>query len=161
VPEPADLYPWVRRERERGQAYAAFQEYLRQGPRRTVVAAAEAAGISADSAYDLSKRHDWVARATAYDQHLASAATDGLASQMASARDDNLSFAGEMRDLAFVVLRNYAERGELPPAHFAQFILAFVRVEEHSFRLKEDPKTSAALEKARELLARFDRATRT
>ena len=159
MPEPADLYPWVRRERERGQAYAAFQEYLRQGPRRTVRAAAEAAGISADSAYDLSKRHDWGARATAYDQHLASAATDGIADQMASARDEDIEFAGQMRGHAVNLLQDFVRDRVVPPAAYSQFILAFVRLEEHAFRFKDDPKTSAAKERVKELLRRAEEAT--
>lgn len=154
-------YPWVRRTSERGKAYDAFQAYLRLGPRRTITAAAEAVGITRDSAQELSTRHDWVARSIAHDQFIATRETDGLADQMASARGDNLSFAGDMRALAGDVLRSYAERGELPPAHFAQFVIAFVQVEKHAFLMKDDPKASAARDKAKELLARFDRANHT
>lgn len=154
-------YPWVRRSTERGKAYDAFQAYLRLGPRRTITAAAEQVEISRDSAQELSTRHDWVARSIAYDQHLATAATDGLASQMASARDDNLALADEMRSLAVDLLRRYAEVTELPPAHFSQFVLAFVNVEKHAFLMKDDPKASAAREKVQGLIERFNRASQT
>ncbi|HEX6518262.1 MAG TPA: hypothetical protein VF049_22065 [Nocardioidaceae bacterium] len=157
-PEP---YPWVRRTSERGQAYAAFREYLNLGPRRTVRAAADAAGISADSAYELSKRHGWNERATAYDQHLASAATDGLASQMASARDGNIEFADQMRGHAVTLLEDYIRERAVPSANFSQFVLAIVRLEEHAFRLKDDPKTSAAKDRVNSLLERLDKANQT
>ena len=151
-------YPWVRRERERGQAYAAFREYLTQGPRRTVRAAAEAAGISADSAYDLSKRHDWGARATAYDQHLASAATDGLASQMASARDDNLTLADKLRGHLSNQLDQCIAQRDDPTVRWSQALAAMVRLEEHAFRLKDDPKTTAARSRVEEYLQRIENA---
>lgn len=154
-------YPWVRRTTERGNAYAAFREYLNQGPRRTVLAAAEAAGITKDSAYELSKRHDWGERATAYDQHLASAATDGLASQMASARDDNLALADKLRAHLVNQLEAAMRDGEDPSVRWSQALGAMVRLEEHAFRLKDDPKTSAAKERVVSLLERLDRANQT
>lgn len=154
-------YPWVRRETERGRAYDAFREYLGMGPRRTIKQAAENVGITYDSAQELSTRHDWVARSIAYDQHLASAATDGLASQMASARDENLALADEMRSLAVDLLRRYAEVTELPPAHFSQFVLAFVNVEKHAFLMKDDPKASASREKVQGLIERFRQASQS
>lgn len=152
-------YPWVRRTTERGKAYDAFREYLNQGPRRTVLAAAEAAGITKDSAYELSKRHDWGARATAYDQHLASAATDGLASQMASARDDNLALADKLRGHLVDQLEDFMLAKEDPTVRWSQALAVMVRLEEHAFRLKDDPKTSAARSKAQELLNRLERAS--
>ncbi|MFD3535227.1 hypothetical protein [Streptomyces sp. NPDC058664] len=154
-------YPWVRRATERGKAYDAFQAYLRQGPRRTITAAAEAVGISRDSAQELSSRHDWVARSIAHDQFIASRETDGLADQMASARDEDLELAGQMRGHAVTLLEEYMAGRAVPPSNYSQFILAMIRLEEHAFRLKDDPKTSAARDKAKELLARFDRANRS
>lgn len=154
-----DLYPWVRRDTERGQAYAAFQEYLRQGPRRTVTAAARAAGIHQDSAYELSKRHDWGARATAYDQHLASAATDGLASQMASARDDNLSLADKLRQHLSDQLDGYIRDRDDPSVRWSQALGSLVRLEEHAFRLKDDPKAVASRDHVEGLLKRVEEAT--
>jgi len=158
TPEP---YPWVRRTTERGQAYAAFREYLNLGPRRTVIAAAEAAGIHKESAYELSKRHDWGARATAYDQHLASAATDGLASQMASARDDNLTLADKLRSHLSDQLDGFIRDRDDPTVRWSQALAAMVRLEEHAFRLKDDPKASAARDRVQTLIERFERITNT
>jgi hypothetical protein len=162
MPEGAAMtdepYPWVRRETERGRAYDAFQAYLRQGPRRTITAAAEAVGISRDSAQELSKRHDWVARSIAHDQFIATRETDGIADQMASARDEDLELAGQMRGYAVTMLQEFVLGRAIPPANYSQFVLAMIRLEEHAFRLKDDPKTSAARDKAKELLARLDRA---
>jgi len=154
-------YPWVRRTTERGKAYDAFREYLNQGPRRTVLAAAEAAGITKDSAYELSKRHDWGARATAYDQHLASAATDGLASQMASARDDNLALADKLRGHLTDQLDGFIRGREDPTVRWSQALAAMVRLEEHAFRLKDDPKTTAARSRVEEYLQRIENAGQT
>lgn len=152
-------YPWVRRTSERGKAYDAFREYLGLGPRRTITAAAENVGISRDSAQELSARHDWVARATAYDQHLATAATDGLANQMASARDDNLALADKLRSHLVTQLEGCMRDGEDPSVRWSQALGAMVRLEEHAFRLKEDSKTSALRERAEELVRRFEEAS--
>jgi hypothetical protein len=153
-------YPWVRRETERGAAYAAFREYLNLGHRRTIREAAELAGITPDTAGKLSQKHDWVVRATAHDQFVASRETDGLASQIASARDEDIDFANQMRDHAVGLLQDFVRDRAVPPAAYSQFVLAFVRLEEHAFRFKDDPKTSAAKERAQELLARAERAMR-
>lgn len=152
-------YPWVRRTTERGSAYDAFQAYLRLGPRRTIPAAAEAVGISPDSAQELSSRHHWVARSIAYDQHLATAATDGLADQMASARDDNLSLADKLRGHLSTQLDGFIVTREDPTVRWSQALAAMVRLEEHAFRLKEDSKTSALRERAEELVRRFEQAS--
>lgn len=154
-------YPWVRRTSERGPAYEAFQAYLRQGPRRTITAAAEEVGISRDSAQELSSRHDWVARSIAYDQHIASAATDGIADQMASARDEDLDLASQMRGYAITMLEGFIVGRAIPPANYSQFVLAMIRLEEHAFRLKDDPKTSAIRDRVQDLLQRLDRANQT
>ncbi|TXS02304.1 hypothetical protein EAO70_37275 [Streptomyces sp. adm13(2018)] len=154
-------YPWVRRTTERGKAYDAFREYLNQGPRRTVLATAEAVGITKDSAYELSKRHDWGARATAYDQHLASAATDGLASQMASARDDNLALADKLRGHLSDQLDGFIGGREDPTVRWSQALAAMVRLEEHAFRLKDDPKASAARDRVQQYLQRIEQANQT
>lgn len=151
-------YPWVRRTTERGKAYDAFQAYLRLGPRRTIEQAGEQVGITVNSAQELSTRHDWVARSIAYDQHLATAATDGLADQMASARDGNIEFADQMRGHAVTILQDYISERCVPPAHYSQFVMAIVRLEEHAFRLKDDPKTSAVKDRVLVLLDRLDKA---
>lgn len=151
-------YPWVRRTTERGPAYDAFQAYLRQGPRRTITSAAEEVGISRDSARELSSRHDWVARSIAYDQHIATAATDGLASQMASARDDNLALADKLRGHLVDQLEEAMRAKEDPTVRWSQALAAMVRLEEHAFRLKDDPKTSATRGRVEELLRRFEEA---
>lgn len=154
-------YPWVRRTTERGKAYDAFREYLNMGPRRTIRAAAENVGITEDSAYELSRRHDWGARAVAYDQHLASAATDGLANQMASARDDNLTLADKLRGHLSDQLDGFIRDRDDPTVRWSQALAAMVRLEEHAFRLKDDPKTSAARDKVQSLLDRLDKANQT
>ncbi|MDF2711084.1 MAG: hypothetical protein K0R62_6736 [Nonomuraea muscovyensis] len=154
-------YPWVRRTTERGKAYDAFREYLNLGPRRTIKQAAENVGITYDSAQELSTRHDWVARSIAYDQHLASAATDGLASQMASARDENLELADKLRGHLVNQLETCMRQGEDPSVRWSQALGAMVRLEEHAFRLKDDPKASAARDKVINLLERLDKANQT
>ncbi|MZE53805.1 hypothetical protein GTY86_35620 [Streptomyces sp. SID5770] len=152
-------YPWVRRESERGKAYAAFREYLNLGPRRTIRNAAEQAGITYDSAQELSIRHEWVARSIAYDQHLATAATDGLASQMASARDDNLALAARLREHLVDQLETCMRDREDPSVRWSQALGAMVRLEEHAFRLKDDPKTSAARSRVEDLLRRVEESS--
>lgn len=156
----ADKYPWVRRETERGPAYAAFREYLKLDPKqRTVKDAAAAAGISWNSAKELYARHDWKARAVAYDQHLATAATDGLASQMASARDDNLTLADKLRGHLSTQLDDCIQNREDPSVRWSQALAAMVRLEEHAFRLKDDPKTSEARTRVQDFLRRIEEAS--
>lgn len=155
-PEP---YPWVRRESERGKAYDAFREYLSLGLRRTIRTAAKNVGITYDSAQELSIRHDWVARSIAYDQHLATAATDGLASQMASARDDNLALAARLREHLVDQLETCMRDREDPSVRWSQALGAMVRLEEHAFRLKDDPKTTAVRSRVEDLLRRIEESS--
>jgi hypothetical protein len=151
-------YPWVRRTTERGKAYDAFQAYLRQGPRRTIPAAAAEVGISRDSAQELSTRHDWAGRSLAYDQFIATRETDGLADQMASARDEDLELAGQMREYAVSMLQEFVRGRAIPPSNYSQFVMTMIRLEEHAFSMKDDPKVSADRSKAKDLLARLEKA---
>lgn len=152
-------YPWVRRTTERGTAYDAFREYLNLGPRRSLRQASQNVGISIDSAKELSLRHDWVERSTAYDQHLATASTDGLASQLASARGDNLALADKLRGHLVNQLETAMRNQEDPSVRWSQALGALVRLEEHAFRLKDDPKTTAVRSRVEELLRRAEEAT--
>jgi hypothetical protein len=154
----ADDYVWTRREGESSVAYEAFREYLNQGAKRSGAAVGEALGKSAALMERWSAAHDWVARALAHDQYLASAATDGLASQMASARDDNLTLAATLRSHLANQLTTCMQTGEDPTVRWSQALAAMVRLEEHAFRLKDDPKTSALRDRAKELLRRLEEA---
>ncbi|MEU7010379.1 hypothetical protein [Streptomyces sp. NPDC046332] len=151
----ADEYPWVRRESERGPAYAAFREYLNLGPRRTIKDAAAAAGISFNSAKELYARHDWQARAVAYDQHLDTAATDGLANQLAENRDKNLALVDKLRTLLDARLDDFIAQREDPTIRWTQALAAMTKLEGNAFLMKDDPKTSERVERIESLVEEF------
>lgn len=152
----ASEYIWTRREGESSVAYEAFREYLNQGPKRSGAAVGEALGKSTTLMERWCAAHDWVARALAYDQYMASAATDGLASQMASARDDNLTLAATLRGHLSTQLTTAIERKSDPSVRWSQALVAMIRLEEHAFRLKDDPKVSALRDRAKELIQRME-----
>lgn len=66
--------PWGRRKGETAKAFAAFSEYLELGPDRSIAKVARELGRPAGYARHLeawSSKHDWVARAREFDEHLA------------------------------------------------------------------------------------------
>ena len=152
----ADDYVWTRRDDETPVAYEAFREYLNQGPKRSAAAVGEALGKSTTLMERWCAAHDWRARVLAHDQFMASAATDGLASQMASARDDNLELAGTLRTHLTNQLTTAMQQGEDPSVRWSQALAAMVRLEEHAFRLKDDPKVSALRDRAKDLVRRLE-----
>lgn len=154
----ADDYVWTRREGESGVAYEAFREYLRLGTKRSIRLVAEELSKSEALMKRWSSEHSWPARALAHDQYMASAATDGLASQMASARDDNLTLAATLRTHLTNQLATAMRSGDDPSVRWSQALAAMVRLEEHAFRLKDDPKTSQLRDRAKELVRRLEEA---
>lgn len=62
-----ELQAWDRRETESAKAYAAFLVYRAAGKDRSVVAVAEACQKGVSILNRWSQRHDWPARAKAYD----------------------------------------------------------------------------------------------
>lgn len=156
----ADDYVWTRRDGESPVAYEAFREYLTQGPKRSLASVGQALGKSTALMERWSAAHDWVGRVLAHDQFMASAATDGLASQMASARDDNLTLAATLRAHLTTQLHTAMQNGDDPSVRWSQALAAMVRLEEHAFRLKDDPKTSQLRDRAKELVRRLEEAGR-
>lgn len=157
----ADDYVWTRREGETSVAYEAFREYLNQGPKRSLASVGKTLGKSLALMERWSAAHDWVARALAHDQYLAGAATDGLASQMASARDDNLTLAATLRAHLTNQLVTCMQTNEDPSVRWSQALAAMVRLEEHAFRLKDDPKTTAVRTRVEEYLRRVEQANQS
>lgn len=156
----ADDYVWTRRDGETSEAYEAFRIYLGMGTKRSAGAVGEALGKSAALMERWCTAHDWRARVLAHDQYMASAATDGLASQMASARDDNLTLAATLREHLTNQLTTCMQNGDDPSVRWSQALAAMVRLEEHAFRLKDDPKTSQLRDRAKELVRRLEEAGR-
>lgn len=156
----ADDYVWTRREDETSPAYEAFRTYLGMGASRSLSKLAGELNKSMQLLAGWSSKHDWVDRVRAHDQYLASAATDGLASQMASARDDNLELAATLRAHLTNQLAIAMQNREDPSVRWSQALAAMVRLEEHAFRLKDDPKTSQLRDRAKELVRRLEEAGR-
>lgn len=154
----ADDYVWTRRDDETSPAYEAFRTYLGMGDKRSAAAVGETLGKSTTLMERWCAAHDWRARVLAHDQYMASAATDGLASQMASARDDNLELAATLRTHLTNQLATAMRSGDDPSVRWSQALAAMVRLEEHAFRLKDDPKTSQLRDRAKELVRRFEEA---
>ncbi|MEW2127095.1 hypothetical protein AB0891_25585 [Streptomyces sp. NPDC007259] len=156
----ADNYVWTRREDETSPAYEAFRTYLGMGASRSLSKLAGELNKSMQLLAGWSSKHDWVDRVRAHDQYLASAATDGLASQMASARDDNLELAATLRAHLTNQLAIAMQNRDDPSVRWSQALAAMVRLEEHAFRLKDDPKTSQLRDRAKELVRRLEEAGR-
>jgi hypothetical protein len=62
-----DVRPWDRRPNETVKAYAAFQTYLDQGVDRSYVCVAKALGRSGTWIEQWGRKHEWPARAAAWD----------------------------------------------------------------------------------------------
>lgn len=157
----ADDYVWTRREGETSPAYEAFRTYLGMGPSRSLAKVAKDLNKSMQLLAGWSSKHEWVERVRAHDQYLAGAATDGLASQMASARDDNLTLAATLRAHLTNQLVTCMQTNEDPSVRWSQALAAMVRLEEHAFRLKDDPKTTAVRTRVEEYLRRVEQANQS
>ena len=63
--------PYERTPKESAKAFEAFTTYANQGPQRSLVAVGQALGKSGGLIERWSRRYDWVARARAFDAHVA------------------------------------------------------------------------------------------
>lgn len=70
-PYTPDIKPWDRRKGETQQAHAALKAYLDMGEERNLVALAFKLKRSRQLMSRWSAEHDWVARAVAFDGHMA------------------------------------------------------------------------------------------
>lgn len=68
---PDDRRPWERQPGESARPFAAASEYILAGPQRSLAKVGQKLGKSVVLLERWSSRHDWVNRASAYDDHLA------------------------------------------------------------------------------------------
>lgn len=90
--------PWEQRPGEGKQHYDAFMAYLNLGVRRTLYAAAQALSYSPKSLAGWARKHDWKARAAAWDRHLDEAARQGALEEVAAMRRRHVSLALLMQE---------------------------------------------------------------
>ena len=139
-------YPWIRRGDETETAYEGFQAYLRMGPGRSIVQAAAKLGKTRQALEKFSKQFDWVARVTAYDEYVMTADTDGLAHDMAVARDENLALVRKLRGHLSNRLDEFIERRQDPSIRWTQALAAMAKLEANAFLIRDDSKTTEKIE---------------
>lgn len=147
-------YPWIRRPDESEYAYENFQAYLRCGTGRTLQKAADKLGKTSQALGEFSRKHKWVERCRAYDQHIMTAETDGLASQMAEARDENLELVRKLRGHLSDRLDDFIERRQDPSVRWTQALVAMAKLEANAFLVRDDSKTSERIERIETLVER-------
>lgn len=141
-----DPYPWIQQERESGQAYGAFQVYLRLGTTRSIAKAAAKMGKTAQNLENFSTRYRWVERVEAYDAYVMGADTDGLAHAMAESRDENLELVRKLRGHLTNRLDEFIEKNQDPTIRWCQALTAMAKVEANAFTVRDDAKTTERLE---------------
>ncbi|HSX99704.1 MAG TPA: hypothetical protein VLG91_20290 [Streptomyces sp.] len=147
-------YPWIRRDDETEHAYANFQSYLRMGTGRTLAKAAQKIGKTTQALGEFSRKHDWVERCRAYDRHIMTAETDGLAHQIAEARDENLELIRKLRNHLSDRLDEFVEKKQDPSVRWTQALMAMAKLEMNAFTVRDDSKTSERIERIEALVER-------
>jgi hypothetical protein len=147
-------YPWIRRDDETEHAYENFQSYLRMGTGRTLAKAAQKIGKTTQALGEFSRKHEWVERCRAYDRHIMTAETDGLANQMAEARNENLELVRKLRDHLSTRLDDFIVKKQDPSVRWTQALVAMAKLESNAFLVKDDAKTSERIERIEHLVER-------
>lgn len=152
-----DSYVWTRRPEETDPAYAAFREYLDMGSDRALSKVAATLNKSMQLLAGWSSKHSWVERVRAFDQHVATADTDGLVHQLAESRDKNLALMDKLRDHLSRRLDEFIERNQDPSVRWTQALTAMAKVEQNSLLLgKETGKTSDGVARVEKLVERIE-----
>lgn len=147
-------YPWVRREGESPQAYAAFREYLNMGDKRSLQGVSDALPKALSLLKRWSLAHDWAARSLAYDRHVATADTDGLVSQVAERMDKSLALMDKLRGLLDSRLDQFIQRKEDPTIRWTQAVVAMSKIEANSLVRRDDTRTDERIGRIEELVER-------
>ena len=122
-------YPWVRQPTETEQAYDAFQVYLRLVTGRTI-ARAEAKLFKTNQALEpWSANYGWVASVRQYDEYVITAETDGVAHEMAEARDENLALVRKLRGHLTNRLDEFIAKNQDPSIRWNQALTAMAKLE--------------------------------
>lgn len=106
------MKPWDRQDKETPPAWAAFQAYRDLGPGRTIAKAWEACGRHAASlrlGEEWSSKHDWVARAAAWDAHIDQAVQAKLKAQAVERRKRQANLGKAMQGVAGQALQQISE----------------------------------------------------
>lgn len=139
-------YPWTRRPDETPVAYEAFRIYMNGGHTRSLANVAEAMGGNRRSAINKwSSAYEWVARTTAYDSYLTTAAVDGMADQVSQVRNKHLDVASKLLDHLMESMAGWAP-GEDPSIRWTTAFSAAAKVQQVALSLKDTTtKTDAEI----------------
>ena len=133
--------PWQRLPKETAPAFAAFQKYLKMGPKRSLAAVSGRGKGKKQASGNITRwsmTHLWVSRASAYDEHLASIAQgraeDAIgdraeiwAHRRADLREQEWDIAAELLTEARAALKRLVAHNEkhnvpMAPIDIARFI---------------------------------------
>lgn len=123
-------YPWTRRDNEGPMPYGYFQTYLRLGALRTLKATAIEVGKSLTYMEDLSKRHEWSARAIEYDSYLMTAEVDGAVEWATNARTETQALADKLRGLLSDRLDDCVTKRQDPTIRWTQAATLLLKMQE-------------------------------
>jgi hypothetical protein len=116
---------WARRDGETTPAFEAFRVYRDLGAARSIRTVAKTLGKSAQLLERWSRTHDWVARATAYDNHRDAEHLNATAEQEAELLSRLLDSAELMRHRAHQVL---ASAEDISPALAVRMLEAAAKI---------------------------------
>lgn len=152
----SDPYPWTRRETETSPAYEAFRVYLNQGGARSTANTAQELGKSKTVVDKWSSMHDWVERVRAYEVHMETASTDGIADELVKVRTSQLHLLDRMSGHVSTLLEHYITKGAEPSVRFTQFASMVFKAQESAARMRLDGKNDSAMEKILKAVERLE-----
>jgi hypothetical protein len=110
--------PWQQRKGESAVAFAAFVAYRDMGPERSLSKVAKGGQVGGRTKHALEKwsaKHDWVARAEAWDQELDRHRTDAAAAEVEEMRRRHIQTAQGMQGLGVQELAKLVAKSEASP----------------------------------------------
>lgn len=153
----SELHPWVRRDDEGARPFQAFRTYMNLGTSRSIRKAAEIEGKSTTQLEDWSAKHEWVERARAYDQYVATAEVDGYADQLASVRSRHMAIADKLLSRLDENL-DLLKPGQDPSMRWTQAFTAAAKVHRDALEMRADKNETGngVLERIVALMAKLE-----
>lgn len=128
IDDSGEDFPWSPQPGETAIAYASFNAYRSQGPKRSIAATARETGRDASTLRALSSRFSWVERAVAFDAYLENREIEELAQGRVAMRKAHVNLAEIAREKILARLESL-DPGEMTVRDLAVWLDLSVKIE--------------------------------
>lgn len=131
-----DEYPWVRQVDEGAPQHGYFRLFLYAGPSRSLATVAKETGRTHQYLQHLSAKHNWTARARAWDAFTTKAETDGHADELAQVRNRQLKLTDKLLNHLDARLDQIISRMIDPPRAWTDAFVAATKAQISAIELR-------------------------